>query len=302
MRLQEAFDDYMMNISVIENKSQKTIEAYRHDLMMYIHYLQDKKIDNMEMISILDVDSFLNEYVIDHSSTSANRVLSAIKSFHKFTTLNHPKVHNPTLNMKAMSTNQHLPVYFSFEDVNVMLDSFGNSDKEIYQKTILETLYSCGLRVSELCDLTLNQVHLKQKMLKVRGKGNKERMVPIAHSCVNQMEIYLNLIRPQWEKQKTSTFFINQLGHVCTRQYVHVLIKKKITELNLNPAISAHSFRHSFATHLLDGNADLRVVQELLGHSDIRTTQIYTHVQDERLKNAYDQFFPKVDFNHSKEE
>ena len=116
-------------------------------------------------------------------------------------------------------------------------------------------------------------------------------MIPIADPCIAQMEVYLNTVRNEWDVNHSPNFFINHLGHVCTRQYVHTFIKKNVEACGLDPRISAHSFRHSFATHLLDGQADLRVVQELLGHSDIQTTQIYTHIQNERLKSAYDQFF-----------
>ena len=161
----------------------------------------------------------------------------------------------------------------------------------MYKRQILLTLYSCGLRVSELCSLKRNDVHLSEKILKVTGKGDKERIIPIVDACVQQMELYLNLVRKNWQKKTLPNFFINQYGRVLTRQYVHNLIKKKCEECNLNPNLSAHSFRHSFASHLLDGNADLRIVQELLGHSDIQTTQIYTHIQNKRLVNAYDNAF-----------
>ena len=291
MNISEAVDDYIMNITVIENKSKQTSQAYRRDLNAYTQYLSAHHIDKMESVTTADVDAFLNAYAENHAAASVNRMLSALHSFHRFTSLNHPEIDDPSKVIRGIAKSRHLPVYFSYEDVTKMLSSFGSSDKEVYQKTILETLYACGLRVSELCGLQLNQVHLSQGMMKVKGKGGKERMIPIAEPCVQQMQLYLDVIRPQWDKNKLPNFFINQLGHVCTRQYIHVLIKKKINALHLNPAISAHSFRHSFATQLLAGQADIRVVQELLGHRDIQTTQIYTHVQDERLRQAYDDFF-----------
>lgn len=299
MNLEEAVLDYKINLQVIENKSAKTIESYLNDLHQYIEFMHSIGVDEVEQINILKIDSFFNEYGQSHSTKSANRVLSAIRSFHKYTTLNHPSIKNPTLYMHGFKNSRHLPVYCSVDDIATLLNSFGNSDIEIYQKTLLETLYSCGLRVSELCNLKQNDVHLDEKILKVTGKGNKQRIVPIADACVSQMKIYLNYVRVQWETKRCPNFFINQFGRVCTRQYVHNLIKSKIEECNLDPDISAHSFRHSFATHLLDGNADLRVVQELLGHSDIQTTQIYTHIQNKRLTNAYDSFF--TDLNKKKE-
>lgn len=291
MDLHEALSDYKLNLSLVENKSKKTIEAYMSDLTRYIDYLNQKNINNVEEITILTVDNYLNSLTKEYSSNSINRVLASVRSFHKFISLNHESIKDPTLYIHTHKHNEHLPIYASVQDLKVLFDSFSNSDIDIYHKTILLTLYSCGLRVSELCSLKRNDVHLSEKILKVTGKGDKERIIPIVDACVQQMELYLNLVRKNWQKKTLPNFFINQYGRVLTRQYVHNLIKKKCEECNLNPNLSAHSFRHSFASHLLDGNADLRIVQELLGHSDIQTTQIYTHIQNKRLVNAYDNAF-----------
>lgn len=291
MDLHEALSDYKLNLSLVENKSKKTIEAYMSDLTHYINYLNQKNINNVEEITILTVDNYLNSLTKEYSSNSINRVLASVRSFHKFISLNHESIKDPTLYIHTHKHNEHLPIYASVQDLKVLFDSFSNSDIDIYHKTILLTLYSCGLRVSELCSLKRNDVHLSEKILKVTGKGDKERIIPIVDACVQQMELYLNLVRKNWQKKTLSNFFINQYGRVLTRQYVHNLIKKKCEVCNLNPNLSAHSFRHSFASHLLDGNADLRIVQELLGHSDIQTTQIYTHIQNKRLVNAYDNAF-----------
>lgn len=291
MDLHEALSDYKLNLSLVENKSKKTIEAYMSDLTHYIDYLNQKNINNVEEITILTVDNYLNSLTKEYSSNSINRVLASVRSFHKFISLNHESIKDPTLYIHTHKHNEHLPIYASVQDLKILFDSFSNSDIDIYHKTILLTLYSCGLRVSELCSLKRNDVHLSEKILKVTGKGDKERIIPIVDACVQQMELYLNLVRKNWQKKALPNFFINQYGRVLTRQYVHNLIKKKCEECNLNPNLSAHSFRHSFASHLLDGNADLRIVQELLGHSDIQTTQIYTHIQNKRLVNAYDNAF-----------
>lgn len=291
MDLHEALSDYKLNLSLVENKSKKTIEAYMSDLTHYINYLNQKNINNVEEITILTVDNYLNSLTKEYSSNSINRVLASVRSFHKFISLNHESIKDPTLYIHTHKHNEHLPIYASVQDLKVLFDSFSNSDIDIYHKTILLTLYSCGLRVSELCSLKRNDVHLSEKILKVTGKGDKERIIPIVDACVQQMELYLNLVRKNWQKKTLPNFFINQYGRVLTRQYVHNLIKKKCEECNLNLNLSAHSFRHSFASHLLDGNADLRIVQELLGHSDIQTTQIYTHIQNKRLVNAYDNAF-----------
>ncbi len=290
MNLDEAIEDYQLFLSVIERKSKQTITSYMSDLRFYVDYLKSEDITNVEQISTLDIDSFLNEFSVNHNSCSCNRCIASIHGFHKYISNNDPNVQDVSLLIRSMSSSKHLPVYCSIEDIKKIFDSFDDEEHNVYKKTLLVVLYTCGLRVSELCDLQLNDVHLQEGIVKVKGKGDKERVVPISKYCIDQMKSYLE-IRSKWDIHHLSNFFVNAYGKVCTRQYVHCLIKDKVNELNLNPAISAHSFRHSFASHLLDGNADLRIVQELLGHSDIQTTQIYTHIQNKRLRSVYDDCF-----------
>ena len=296
MKFSVAKKEFQLHIEVVEHKSKQTIQAYMHDLKLYEDFLNQKQIYDVEEITILKIDDFFTKYLQNHASRSANRVLSTLRKFHELIHLNHPEVPNPIVYFHSFGTGKHLPVYCSVEEVYTLLNSFDESDEGIFEKALLETLYSCGLRVSELCNLELNDIRLSERICKVaHGKGGKERVIPIAQSCVKQMELYLNIVRCQWDVKHQSKFFINKKGNGINRQFVHCLIKRKIEENHLNPNISAHSFRHSFATHLLDGKADLRVVQELLGHSDIQTTQIYTHIQDKRLSQAYEQFFPDLD-------
>lgn len=296
MKIEEAIQEYMIQLKVIDNKSSQTIVSYEHDLRLYQSFLNAQHIENMEDITILKVDAFFHEYLKSHKSRSANRTLSALRSFHEAIHLNHPDIMDPIAYYHSFGTGHHLPTYCSVQDVMKLLESFGNTDMDVFQRTILETLYSCGLRVSELCNLELNDIRISEKICKVaHGKGDKERIVPIAQACVEQMQLYLNTVRVQWDVHHSSKFFINRRGNPINRQYVHRLIKKKVAENHLDSKLSAHSFRHSFATHLLDGNADLRIVQELLGHSNIQTTQIYTHIQNKRLSQAYEEFFPDLD-------
>ena len=296
MKIEKAIQEYMLQLKVIDNKSEQTIVSYEHDLRLYQSFLNAQHIENMEDINILKVDAFFQEYLQSRSSRSANRTLSALRSFHESIHLNHPEIQDPIAYYHSFGTGTHLPVYCSVQDVFKLLNSFSDSDMDVFRRTILETLYSCGLRVSELCNLELNDIRISEKICKVaHGKGDKERIVPIAQTCIDQMQLYLDTVRTQWDVHHCSKFFINSKGNPINRQYVHRLIKSKIDENHLDPKISAHSFRHSFATHLLDGHADLRIVQELLGHSNIQTTQIYTHIQNKRLSQAYEEFFPDLD-------
>ena len=296
MKIEDAIAEYMLQLRVIDHKSDQTIVSYGHDLKLYRDFLESHDIFDMEKITILKVDAFFNAYLKGHSSRSANRTLSTLRSFHECIHLNHTDVCNPIVYYHSFGTGSSLPVYCNVEDVFTLLNSFKDTPKDIFYRTVLETLYSCGLRVSELCDLELNDIRISEKICKVaHGKGDKERIVPIANACVMQMELYVNEVRSLWDVHHSTKFFINEKGNPINRQFVHRLIKRKIAENNLDPRLSAHSFRHSFATHLLDGNADLRVVQELLGHSNIQTTQIYTHIQNKRLSQAYEQFFPDLD-------
>ncbi|MEY8379601.1 tyrosine-type recombinase/integrase [Ileibacterium valens] len=288
MEFLQARDYFLSQLETAENKSLPSIKAYDSDIRLYFEYLQKNDIALSEVTS-KTVEDFLLFFCASHCSNSANRMLSALRTFYRIICGIEPAINNPTNLIRGMKTPNKLPVYVSCGDLQKLFNSFDDSDKGILDSCILITLYSCGLRISELCTLKLNDVHLKQRQIKVFGKGSKERIVPLNDVCIEKMQEYLNFSRSQ---SRDPHFFLNMKGNPLNRQYVDRLIKKKCVQLNLSPEISAHSFRHSFATSLLAGNADLRIVQELLGHSDIRTTQIYTHVETERLKQVYDQAMP----------
>ncbi len=301
MKLQEALQDYLHYIQAVDQKSLATIHSYTQDLQEYHSWLQKQGKKEMEDILPQDIQCFLSdmeqgkghEEGLCYKRSSVNHMLTSIHMFHRYISMNYPSILDPSIHLRGGKKQQKLPLYFNPHDIELLLDSFGQDAQGLYQKAILELLYGCGLRVSEVCDLRINQVHLEQGYLRVIGKGDKERMVPMHTRCVRALRAYLTQIRPTWEKRKSTRVFLNSRGNVLTRQYVHTLIKQRLQELGLDERLSAHSFRHSFATHLLDGGADLRVVQELLGHSDIATTQIYTHVQNRRLKEAIDQYHPR---------
>ncbi len=293
MQIRDAIEDYLHHISVVDQKAITSIQAYTRDLRIYESFLTVRELHQINDISYADIQDFIQEQRKVKKSNSVNRMISTLHNFHHYITFTYPKENDPSLFIHSKKDGRKLPRYFNEHDIIQLLDSFGNNDQELFEHAMLELLYSCGLRVSELCSLTMNQLHLEQGFLRVIGKGDKERMIPIHQRAIHIVRDYVTTVRSKWQKKRMPNVFLYHLGNAVSRQYVHRLIKTKLAEMNLDESLSAHSFRHSFATHLLDGGADLRVVQELLGHSDIKTTQIYTHVQNKRLKEAYASFHPR---------
>ena len=174
-----------------------------------------------------------------------------------------------------------------------LLSSFTNANpKEILDHALLEFIYACGLRVSEAVNLTLNRVNLEEGMVRVLGKGNKERLVPVPKGSVPVLKRYLEIVRPLFVKKPMAQFFVNSCGRPVTVRYVELLVREKCEEAGIDKHLTPHKLRHSYATHLLQGGADLRSIQELLGHADIGTTEIYTHVADKQLVDSYQKFNP----------
>lgn len=291
--MEEAIQDYIYNLQWIEKKSTNTILSYQNDLYKYQSYLDQEGIVDSNDITHFIIFDFLQEMSISQQRSSVNHALSSIKQFHRYLSMTYANIHDPTLHLKAFKTQKALPQYFNHEDIKRLLESFSEDDKGIYEKAILELLYGCGLRVSELCDLKYESLHLNNHFLRIKGKGNKERIVPIHTQASNALLKYLQQVRPKRINKKSNYVFINEQGNPLQRGSVHAYIKKNLKRCGLNENLSAHSFRHSFATHLLDGGADLRSVQELLGHSDITTTQIYTHIQNKTLSEAYARIHPR---------
>ena len=289
MKIKEAIEEYLYHISAVEQKSENTILSYKNDLRKYSEYLQDNGIEDMEDVRSEDLQTFLGEQLDEMNKKSVAHLLTSVRNLHKFLFINYD-IKNPADNLSVKVNKDHLPSFLNEEEMNVLLTSFDDSDPvQYYQRTILELIYKSGMRVSEVCGLLVKQVNVTHKQLRIIGKGSKERIVLIDNDITERMVYYFQKIRTLWIRSGSDQqyFFINNKGNVLNREYVYELIKRKQNELNLKN-ISPHSLRHSFATHLLDENTDLRTVQVLLGHSDIATTQIYTHVQTKKLHEAYD--------------
>jgi len=276
--------EYLDFLDVERGLSQNTIDAYRRDLEAFIEFCEDKFNTDEKNISRLIVNTYLRDLHEKHyNPTSISRKIASLRGFYKWLTANERITSNPIDTIEMPKLPQRLPKILTVNDVKQMLAENLNP----LERVELELLYGSGLRVSELVDLKTNSFDLSQKYLIARGKGSKERIVPFNKISAKAIEDYLKIRDFVMKKFHIDTkkFLINNEGRFVTRQDIYKFIHKLGEKFHKN--ISPHTMRHSFATHLLENGADLRVVQELLGHSDVSTTQLYTHISKKRLKEVY---------------
>ena len=286
-------------LRVEKNLSTNSITSYKTDLERYINFLYDgesiRELDSIRQIHIRNFIRFLNDQNL--SSSTINRSFSSIRSYHKYLSYEKKITHNPTQLLESPKISKKLPKVLSVQEINEIINSVKVENSMGYRdKAILETLYSAGLRVSELCSLEMNNILFDSAMLRVVGKGNKERYVPLGDKAIKLINDYCKYIRSALVDKKKShgNVFLSKNGKQLTRMTIFNIMKKWARISGINKDISPHTFRHSFATHLLEGGADLRAVQEMLGHSDISTTQIYTHLDNEYLKEVHRTFHPRA--------
>lgn len=292
MKLKEALENYLHYITSVDQKSLATISSYRQDLERYLHYMESNMISAIEDISYEMIHEYILNMNQNYVASSVNHAITSIRMFHEYSAITY-HIPNPAVFIKTKKKERKLPRYLSVEEVDKLLTYQNESDQEICNVAILETIYGCGLRVSECVSLKISQLSMNQGIIRVMGKGNKERLIPLNSRNIAAIKKYVDIVRKKRNVHKSPYLFLNQHGNPYTRQQIHIMLKNRCHSCQIDERISAHSLRHSFATHLLDGGADLRSVQELLGHSDISTTQIYTHVQNKRLKDAYASFHPR---------
>ena len=275
--------------------SKNTTSAYRSDLVQYQDYMIDSlKINNVKDISREDILKYIAHLKRKElSKKTISRKITAIKEFHKYLCKNEIRPDNPTIHIDNPKTEKSLPVVLSIDEVNKMISSIeGDDPLDIRNRAMMETLYATGMRISELLDVELKDLHLGEKYIVVIGKGNKERQVPLGEMAVIALRKYIERARLKIAKKPSNLLFFNYKGEKMSRQGFFKFIKKLALDCGIEKDISPHTIRHSFATHLLEGGTDLRVVQELLGHEDISTTQIYTHIDKKSLRDIYDHSFP----------
>lgn len=288
----ENFTEYLF---VEKSLSDNSIAAYRNDLKQFIAFLKDKNINNPTDITRKHIIDFLIHLKkTDMSVSSIARHLVTIKVFFRFLILENLIKEDISAVIDSPRTWNILPEILTPSEINALLKAPDiNKPLDLRDKAALELIYSCGLRISELVELKIFNLNLNVPYLRCTGKGDKERVLPIGSKAKDIMLNYIENVRPSLNKNNTEYVFLNRSGDKITRQRLWQRIKFFVQQAGINKNVSPHTLRHSFATHLLSAGADLRIVQELLGHASIATTQIYTHVDKDRLKGIHKKFHPR---------
>lgn len=294
--------DFLKHLELEKNYSKQTIDSYKRDINKFFDFLYQEDVDFLD-VDIIVIRNFLTEELNSGvSKRSCKRRLSCLRHFYKFLQQKEYIKDNPFIFISAPKTEKKLPhVLYKEQIAEIFKYNRNRTDELMYRdQAILSTLYFSGIRASELCNIDMQDVYLKQRTIRVIGKGNKERLVPINDECRSDIEKYLRYSRPTFlsrTKEMPSKLFLTKDGHPLTVRTLEKILDaielKTGTFVNLHP----HILRHSYATHLLDNGADLRIIQELLGHASINTTQIYTHVSEEAMVNAYNSAFPRAHKN-----
>ncbi len=289
--LYNKFYDYL----TFEKKlSKNTVNSYKDNLNRFEDFIKPA---NVLKITEKDIEKFL-KFNDNMAEKSRAHYLTVVRNFYKFLVLENLININPCEGIKNPKISKKLPNYLNLEEVEKLLNIKLNTSYDYRNKAMLELLYATGIRVSELVNMKLSNISLREDLIRIMGKGSKERIVPISDYAHKYLEIYLNEYRPQLLKNKTSEYvFINNLSQPISRIGFFKNLKAIAKEQGIKKNISPHTLRHSFATHLLENDADLRVIQELLGHSDISTTEIYTHLSNKKLQQEFMEHHPRAKNN-----
>ena len=290
----DKIEDFLTYLLMDKKYSSNTIDSYKRDLFKYRDFVCKELKKNINELKKEDLKSYLSYLNKDKlNSKTISRNISSIRSFYKFLLIENYVISNPIELIELPKLKKILPTVLSEDEINQLLDINLTDDYSFRNKAMLELMYATGLRVSELINLKIHDIDLDNALLRTLGKGSKERIIPIGDYAIKYIREYLNNHRNNLIKFKNNDYiFLNNHGKQLTRQGFFKILKKIAKEKNIKTPFSPHTLRHSFATHLLNNGADLRSIQELLGHSDISTTQIYTHINNKRLQENYNNFHP----------
>lgn len=295
--MNEFLTEYLTILKLEYNLSENTVASYKNDITKFIAYAEDNKVFDAAEIDYNLIAKYFEEQKKRGIQTSTNaRYLSSLKSFFSYLYQNKYIHKNPAEKISASRKTRKLPSVLSFYEINQILEAAAGDDKlGLRNRALLETFYSCGLRVSELINLKINDLLLNEEIVRITGKGAKQRIVPIGNSAAEWITEYMLHSRPHLEIKGKSLnhVFLNPRGTKLSRMGIWKIVDKYVKAAGIEKEVHPHTFRHSFATHLIEGGADLRAVQEMLGHADISTTQIYTHIDRDYIKQVHKEFHPR---------
>ena len=290
------FHDFLTMLRVERNVSTHTMDAYKRDINQYLVYLGDLDIKNLSDVKSTHIRDYIR--ILSDGGmapASISRIISSIRTYYRFLSSENILDENPVLLINNPKLPKKLPDVLSEKEISLIINAIQESS-QFYQrdKAIIELLYSCGIRVTELCNLEMSNLFIDEDLIRVMGKGNKERLLPLGVRSKKYLDDYIKHSRNSHIKKSGSSFvFVSRNGNQLTRAMINIILNKWTQASGLKKSVSPHKLRHSFATHLLEGGADLRFVQALLGHSDISTTQIYTHIDKHYLKEVYKIHHPR---------
>ena len=289
MNIKDAIEDFINYCVFEKGLSDKTKESYENDLKVYSEFLKENNIEDIENIKSENIKDFLKARENEETTTIAHN-LTVIKNFHTYLLKENIIKNNVSEFIERPKLKKALPKTLSIEDVDKLLNIELKTPFDYRNKAMLELMYGCGLRVSELISIELNDIDMINCLIRVYGKGSKEREIPLGEYAIHYLQEYISRRDLLLKKKPCTKLFLNNHGQGMTRQGFFKNLKEILKEKGLNPEVSPHTLRHSFATHLINQGADLRSIQEMLGHSDISTTKIYTKVTDEKVLNDYNEY------------
>ena len=289
MLMEDAIQDFLNYCIFEKGLSDKTKESYENDLNIYKEFLKKKNISKVENITSDNIKDFLKIRNDEETTTIAHN-LTVIKNFHTYLLKENIVKTNVSEFIERPKLRKALPKTLSIEDVDILLDIKLKTPFDYRNKAMLELMYGCGLRVSELVNLETTDIDMTNCIIRILGKGSKEREIPLGEYSIHYLKEYLNIREQLLKNKPCNKLFLNNHGQGMTRQGFFKNLKQLLLEKGLNPNVSPHTLRHSFATHLINRGADLRSIQEMLGHSDISTTKIYTKISDEKVLEEYNTY------------
>lgn len=279
--------DFKNYLELERNYSNNTSLSYVKDVTLFSDFIKK----DLLLVDKKDIEKYIRS--LNKSSKTISHVISSLKSFYNYYMRMGNIKSNPTDEIDRPKIEKKIPEFLTLEEVSSLLNFEVNNEFEARNKAILELLYSSGLRISELTSLELSNIDLDECLVRVMGKGSKERIVPLGDYAIDALKEYIYFYRPILNKNNSSYVFLNNRGGILSRQFIFKVIKEECIKKGIRKNVSPHTLRHTFATHLLKNGADLRIIQELLGHENLSTTQIYTHLTNDKLKHDYEDYFPR---------